>query len=150
GNSPQMQHIYKEIGKVAAYDANVLVMGETGTGKELVGETIHTFSNYRNGPLVKVNLTALPETLVESELFGHEKGSFTGAIAQHKGRFEMAHKGTIFLDEIGEMTLATQKKLLRVLQEKEFERVGGTAPVKVDCRIVAATNRNLHHEVEQG
>src|SRR5438477_12211662 len=103
-----MQHSYKEIGKVAASDANVVVMGETGTGKELVGETIHSFSNYWNGFLVKVNLTALLETLVESELFGHEKGSFTGAIAQHKGKFEMAHKGTIFLDEIGDMTVSTQ------------------------------------------
>jgi two-component system response regulator AtoC len=150
GNSPQMQHIYKEIGKVAASDANVLIMGETGTGKELVGETIHTFSNYRNGPLVKVNLTALPETLVESELFGHEKGSFTGAIAQHKGKFEMAHKGTIFLDEIGDMTLSTQRKLLRVLQDKQFERVGGSAAVKVDCRVVAATNKDLAEEVRAG
>jgi two-component system response regulator AtoC len=150
GNSPQMQHIYKEIGKVANSDANVLIMGETGTGKELVGETIHAFSNYRNGPLVKVNLTALPETLVESELFGHEKGSFTGAIAQHKGKFEMAHKGTIFLDEIGDMTLNTQRKLLRVLQDKQFERVGGSVPVTVDCRAVAATNKNLTEEVQAG
>ena len=150
GNSPQMQHIYKEIGKVAASDANVLVMGETGTGKELVGETIHAFSNYRNGPLVKVNLTALPETLVESELFGHEKGSFTGAIAQHKGKFEMAHKGTIFLDEIGDMTLSTQRKLLRVLQDKTFERVGGSTAVTVDCRVVAATNKDLAEEVRAG
>jgi two-component system, NtrC family, response regulator AtoC len=150
GNSPMMQHIYKEIGKVAASDANVLVMGETGTGKELVGETVHAFSNYRNGPLVKVNLTALPETLVESELFGHEKGSFTGAIAQHKGKFEMAHKGTIFLDEIGDMTLSTQRKLLRVLQDKQFERVGGSTSVKVDCRVVAATNKNLAEEVQSG
>jgi two-component system response regulator AtoC len=150
GNSSQMQHIYKEIGKVAASDANVLVMGETGTGKELIGETVHAFSNYRNGPLVKVNLTALPETLVESELFGHEKGSFTGAIAQHKGKFEMAHKGTIFLDEIGDMTLSTQRKLLRVLQDKQFERVGGSIPVKVDCRVVAATNKILSEEVAAG
>jgi two-component system response regulator AtoC len=150
GNSPQMQHIYKEIGKVAASDANVLVMGETGTGKELVGETLHMFSNYHNGPLVKVNLTALPETLVESELFGHEKGSFTGAVAQHKGKFEMAHKGTIFLDEIGDMTLSTQRKLLRVLQDKQFERVGGSTLVKVDCRVVAATNKNLGEEVAAG
>jgi two-component system, NtrC family, response regulator AtoC len=150
GNTPAMQVVYKMVGRVAQTDATVLVTGETGTGKELVAEVLHLFSAYRDGPLVKVNCAALPETLLESELFGHEKGSFTGAVAQHKGRFEMAHKGTIFLDEIGEMTLATQKKLLRVLQEKEFERVGGTTPVKVDCRVVAATNRNLHHEVEQG
>jgi two-component system response regulator AtoC len=150
GNSPEMQHIYKEIGKVAASDANVLVIGETGTGKELIAETIHAFSNYRNGPLIKVNLTALPESLVESELFGHEKGSFTGADRQHKGKFEMAHKGTIFLDEIGDMTLSTQRKLLRVLQEKQFDRVGGSQPVTVDCRVIAATNKNLTDEVKAG
>jgi two-component system response regulator AtoC len=150
GNTAAMQAVYKMVGRVAQTDATVLVTGETGTGKELVAEVLHLFSTYRDGPLVKVNCAALPETLLESELFGHEKGSFTGAIAQHKGRFEMAHKGTIFLDEIGEMTLSTQKKLLRVLQQKEFERVGGTVPVKVDCRVVAATNKNLRHEVDQG
>ncbi|MDP8922172.1 MAG: sigma-54 dependent transcriptional regulator [Chloroflexota bacterium] len=150
GSSPKMQDIYKTIGMIAQSDANVLVMGETGAGKEVVADTIHAHSNYRQGPLVKVNLTALPETLVESELFGHEKGSFTGAVAQRKGRFEMAHKGTIFLDEIGDMTLSTQRKLLRVLQDKQFERVGGSAAVKVDCRIIAATNRNLKEEVDAG
>jgi two-component system, NtrC family, response regulator AtoC len=150
GNSQRMQDIYKTIGMISQTDANVLIMGETGAGKEVVADTIHHHSNYRNGPLVKVNLTALPETLVESELFGHEKGSFTGAVAQRKGRFEMAHKGTIFLDEIGDMTLSTQRKLLRVLQDKQFERVGGSAAVKVDCRIVAATNRNLKEEVDAG
>jgi two-component system response regulator AtoC len=150
GNSQRMQDIYKTIGMISQTDANVLIMGETGAGKEVVADTIHHHSNYRNGPLVKVNLTALPETLVESELFGHEKGSFTGAVAQRKGRFEMAHKGTIFLDEIGDMTLSTQRKLLRVLQDKQFERVGGSTAVKVDCRIVAATNRNLKEEVDAG
>ncbi|MFN8632846.1 MAG: sigma-54 dependent transcriptional regulator [Chloroflexota bacterium] len=150
GNSQNMQNIYKTIGMISQTDANVLIMGETGAGKEVVADTIHHHSNYRNGPLVKVNLTALPETLVESELFGHEKGSFTGAVAQRKGRFEMAHKGTIFLDEIGDMTLSTQRKLLRVLQDKQFERVGGSTAVKVDCRIVAATNRNLKEEVDAG
>ena len=150
GNSQKMQDIYKTIGMISQTDANVLIMGETGAGKEVVTDTIHHHSNYRNGPLVKVNLTALPETLVESELFGHEKGSFTGAVAQRKGRFEMAHKGTIFLDEIGDMTLSTQRKLLRVLQDKTFERVGGSTAVKVDCRIVAATNRNLKEEVDAG
>jgi two-component system, NtrC family, response regulator AtoC len=150
GNSQKMQDIYKTIGMISQTDANVLIMGETGAGKEVVTDTIHLHSNYRNGPLVKVNLTALPETLVESELFGHEKGSFTGALAQRKGRFEMAHKGTIFLDEIGDMTLSTQRKLLRVLQDKQFERVGGSTAVKVDCRIVAATNRNLKEEVDAG
>jgi two-component system response regulator AtoC len=150
GNSQKMQDIYKTIGMISQTDANVLIMGETGAGKEVVADTIHHHSNYRNGPLVKVNLTALPETLVESELFGHEKGSFTGAVAQRKGRFEMAHKGTIFLDEIGDMTLSTQRKLLRVLQDKAFERVGGSTAVKVDCRIIAATNRNLKEEVDAG
>jgi len=150
GNSQKMQDIYKTIGMISQTDANVLIMGETGAGKEVVTDTIHHHSNYRNGPLVKVNLTALPETLVESELFGHEKGSFTGALAQRKGRFEMAHKGTIFLDEIGDMTLSTQRKLLRVLQDKQFERVGGSTAVKVDCRIIAATNRNLKEEVDAG
>jgi two-component system, NtrC family, response regulator AtoC len=150
GSCQKMQDIYKTIGMISQTDANVLIMGETGAGKEVVADTIHHHSNYRNGPLVKVNLTALPETLVESELFGHEKGSFTGAVAQRKGRFEMAHKGTIFLDEIGDMTLSTQRKLLRVLQDKQFERVGGSTSVKVDCRIVAATNRNLKEEVDAG
>src|SRR5919199_3938712 len=150
GNTAAMQSVYKMVGRVAQTDATVLVTGETGTGKELVAEVLHLFSSYRDGPLVKVNCAALPETLLESELFGHEKGSFTGAVAQHKGRFEMAHKGTIFLDEIGEMTLATQRKLLRVLQEKEFERVGGSVTVKVDTRVVAATNKNLVQEVAEG
>ncbi|HLH22636.1 MAG TPA: sigma-54 dependent transcriptional regulator [Chloroflexota bacterium] len=150
GSTPAMQEVYKLIGRVAQTDATVLITGETGTGKELVAESLHLYSTYRDGPLVKVNCAALPETLLENELFGHEKGSFTGAATQAKGRFEMAHKGTIFLDEIGEMTLGTQKKLLRVLQEKEFERVGGTVPVKVDCRVIAATNKNLRHEVDQG
>ena len=147
GSSPEMTHIFKTIGQVARTPATVLVTGETGTGKELMAEAIHNASDRRAGPLIKVNCAALPETLLESELFGHEKGSFTGALNQHKGRFEAANKGTIFLDEVGEMTLGTQKKLLRVLQEREFERVGGTIPVKVDVRVIAATNRNLREEV---
>jgi two-component system response regulator AtoC len=150
GRSAPMIAIFKTIGLVARNPATVLISGETGTGKELMAETIHLASDRRLGPLIKVNCAALPETLLESELFGHEKGAFTGAIAQHKGRFEAAHKGTIFLDEIGEMTLGTQKKLLRVLQEREFERVGGTLPVKVDVRVVAATNKNLGEEVRAG
>ena len=150
GSSPQMISIFKTIGRVARTQATVLVTGETGTGKELMAEALHNASDRRSGPLIKVNCAALPETLLESELFGHEKGSFTGALAQHKGRFEAAHKGTIFLDEVGEMSLATQKKLLRVLQEREFERVGGTAPVKVDVRVIAATNRTLRDEVLEG
>ncbi len=150
GRSAPMIDIFKTIGLVARNPATVLITGETGTGKELMAETIHLASDRRAGPLVKVNCAALPETLLESELFGHEKGAFTGAIAQHKGRFEAAHKGTIFLDEIGEMTLGTQKKLLRVLQEREFERVGGNIPVKVDVRVVAATNKTLGEEVRAG
>lgn len=147
GRTPAMQEVYKTIGRVARSDATVLVWGETGTGKELVAQTIHQNSTYRQGPLVKVSCAALPETLLESELFGHEKGSFTGAMVQRKGRFEMAHKGTIFLDEIGEMSLGTQKKLLRVLQEREFERVGGSVSIQVDVRVVAATNKDLLAEV---
>ncbi len=150
GASPEMIDIFKTIGRVARTQATVLVTGETGTGKELMAEALHNASDRRSGPLVKVNCAALPETLLESELFGHEKGSFTGALAQHKGRFEAAHRGTIFLDEVGEMSLATQKKLLRVLQEREFERVGGTAPVKVDVRVIAATNRTLRDEMLEG
>ncbi|MEO7001019.1 MAG: sigma-54 dependent transcriptional regulator [Ktedonobacterales bacterium] len=150
GSSQEMVDIFKLIGRVARTPATVLITGETGTGKELMAEAIHNASDRRNGPLIKVNCAALPETLLESELFGHEKGSFTGALTQHKGRFEAAHKGTIFLDEVGEMTFGTQKKLLRVLQEREFERVGGTAPVKVDVRVLAATNRNLRDEVMAG
>jgi two-component system response regulator AtoC len=149
GSDPQMTEIFKQIGRVARTGTTVLVTGETGTGKELMAEAIHSAS-LRKGPLVKVNCAALPETLLESELFGHEKGSFTGALAQHKGRFEAANLGTIFLDEVGEMTLSTQKKLLRVLQEREFERVGGTVPIKVDVRVIAATNKNLREEVLDG
>ncbi|MEI6043713.1 MAG: sigma-54 dependent transcriptional regulator [Chloroflexota bacterium] len=148
GNSPKMHEIYKLIGQVSSSDATVLITGETGTGKELIADIIHSSSKYSHGPLIKVNCAALPETLLESELFGHEAGAFTGAVKQRKGRFEMAHKGTIFLDEVGEMSKATQKKLLRVLQEREFERVGGSLPVKVDVRVISATNRNLQREVD--
>ncbi len=150
GRSSQMLEVYKTIGRVARTDATVLITGETGTGKELVAETIHLNSLRRTGSLIKVACATLPETLLESELFGHEKGSFTSAYTQRKGRFELAHKGTIFLDEIGEMSLGTQKKLLRVLQEREFERVGGSTPIKIDTRVIAATNRNLLEEVEAG
>jgi two-component system, NtrC family, response regulator AtoC len=149
GTDAAMIDILKVIGQVARTPTTVLVTGESGTGKELIAEAIHTASR-RKGPLIKVNCAALPETLLESELFGHEKGSFTGAIALHKGRFEAAHGGTIFLDEVGEMTLSTQKKLLRVLQEHEFDRVGGTQPIKVDVRVIAATNKNLREEVLHG
>ncbi|MEX2426467.1 MAG: sigma-54 dependent transcriptional regulator [Thermomicrobiaceae bacterium] len=150
GNSASMQELYKTIGRVARSDSTVMITGETGTGKELVAAILHRSSSYSGGPMVKVNCAALPETLLESELFGHEKGAFTGAVNQRKGRFETANKGTIFLDEIGEMSLATQKKLLRVLQEREFERVGGNVSVKVDTRVITATNKNLSHEVREG
>jgi two-component system, NtrC family, response regulator AtoC len=150
GNTPEMQQVYKLIGQVAASDANVLVIGETGAGKESIAEMLHQYSSHAKGPLVKVNLTALPATLMESELFGHEKGSFTGADRQRIGRFERAHKGTIFLDEIGDMALTLQAKLLRVLQEREFERVGSSESIKVDVRVVAATNKDLRAEVEGG
>ena len=150
GNSPAMQEVYKTIGKVAKADATVLITGESGTGKELVAEALHFNSNRRSGPMVKVSCAALPESLLEAELFGHEKGSFTGAMTQRRGRFEMADKGTIFLDEIGEMTMPTQTKLLRVLQERKIERIGSNLPIKVDIRIVVATNKDLQKQVEQG
>jgi two-component system, NtrC family, response regulator AtoC len=150
GDSPAMREVYKLIGRVAGSEATVLITGETGTGKELVAETIHKNSSFARGPIVKVNCAALPETLLESELFGHEKGAFTGAVSQRKGRFELANKGTIFLDEIGEVSQGTQKKLLRVLQEREFERIGGSVPIKVDTRVIAATNKRLEHEVGEG
>jgi two-component system, NtrC family, response regulator AtoC len=149
GNSPAMQEVYKTIGKVAKADATVLITGESGTGKELVAEALHFNSNRRSGPMVKVSCAALPETLLEAELFGHEKGSFTGALTQRRGRFEMADKGTIFLDEIGEMTVPTQTKLLRVLQERKIERIGSSLPIKVDIRIIVATNKDLQKQVEQ-
>src|ERR687885_979062 len=150
GSTPAMQAVYKMIGRVAQTDATVLITGETGTGKELVAEVLHLFSTYRDGPLVKVNCAALPETLLESELFGHEKGSFTGALSQKKGKLEVADGGTLFLDEVGEMSPTMQAKLLRVLQEREFERVGSTRTIRVDVRVVAATNRDLEEAVRAG
>ncbi len=149
GNSAAMQEVYKTVGKVAKADATVLITGESGTGKELVAEALHYNSSRRSGPLVKVSCAALPETLLEAELFGHEKGSFTGALATRKGRFELADKGTIFLDEIGEMSLATQTKLLRVLQDRKIERVGSALPIKVDIRVIVATNKDLQKQVDQ-
>lgn len=136
--------------QVAPYNTSVLILGETGTGKEKVAQSIHELSPGKKGPFIKVNCAAIPETLVESELFGHEKGAFTGAIEKRKGKFEQADGGTIFLDEVGELPPAIQVKLLRVLQEKEIEYVGGQSPVKIDVRIVAATNRNLEKEVAEG
>ena len=136
--------------QVAPYNTSVLILGESGTGKEKVAQSIHELSTRKKGPFIKVNCAAIPETLVESELFGHEKGAFTGAIEKRKGKFEQAEGGTIFLDEIGELPLAIQMKLLRVLQEREIEYVGGHSPVKVNVRVVAATNRNLDKEVAEG
>jgi len=148
GVSAAMQAVYKLIGRVAASDVTVLITGETGTGKELVAETLHQNSPRRRGPLVRVNCAALPEMLLESELFGHEKGAFTGAIERRKGRFELASHGTIFLDEVGELEPSTQKKLLRVLQSGQFERVGGQVTLDVDVRVIAATNIDLEAAVE--
>jgi DNA-binding NtrC family response regulator len=150
GTSEQIQEVFKVIGRVAESDAAVLIMGETGTGKELVAQTIFEHSARHTGPFVRVNCAALPETLLESELFGHEKGAFTGAIEMRKGRFELANGGTIFLDEIGEMSASTQRKLLRVLQSGEFQRVGGSKDIEVDVRVIAATNKNLTKEVDAG
>ena len=150
GKSKPMLAVYDLIEKVASAKATVLVLGESGVGKELVANAIHYNSAFADGPFVKFNCAALPESIVESELFGHEKGSFTGASGLRKGRFELADGGSIFLDEVGELSLGMQAKLLRVLQEKTFERVGGNHPVKVDLRIIAATNRNLPEMVEKG
>lgn len=150
GSSPIMQNIYKTIGRVANSSATVLIRGDSGTGKELVAHAIHENSVRKGHNFVKLNCASIPENLLESEMFGHEKGSFTGAVAFKQGKFELAHKGTIFLDEIGEMSLSIQAKLLRVLQEREFERVGGTETIRVDVRIVAATNKNLERSIEEG
>jgi transcriptional regulator with GAF, ATPase, and Fis domain len=150
GDSPRMHAVYELIRRVAATDSTVLIQGESGTGKELVARAIHNSSSRAHGPFVAVNCAAITETLLESELFGHEKGAFTGAIAQKKGKIELANEGTLFLDEIGEFAIGLQAKLLRVLQEREFERVGGTKPMKIDIRFVAATNRSLLQAVEVG
>jgi transcriptional regulator with GAF, ATPase, and Fis domain len=150
GESPQLVEVFRSIGQVAPTDYTVLVLGETGTGKELIARAVHNRSARKGKALVKVNCAALPPQLIESELFGHEKGSFTGATDKRIGKFELAHGGTIFLDEIGEMPLELQPKLLRVLQEKEIERVGGKGPIPCDVRIIAATNRNLQAEVAAG
>jgi len=149
GKSKAMQAVYDLIAQVSKSNTSVLIWGESGTGKELVANAIHYNSLRASKPFIKVNCAALPETVIESELFGHEKGSFTGAIGQRKGRFELAHGGSIFLDEVGDLSPATQIKLLRVLQEKEFERVGGITTIKTDVRIIAATNRNLEKLVEE-
>ena len=150
GRSRMLMEVLEQVNRVARTDASVLITGETGTGKELVARAIHSASKRLDKPLIKVNCAALPQGLVESELFGHEKGAFSGAIHRRIGRFELAQGGTIFLDEIGEVPMAVQVKLLRVLQEREFERVGGSEPIKVDVRIIAATNRDLPKSIGDG
>ncbi|HUX50742.1 MAG TPA: nif-specific transcriptional activator NifA [Spirochaetia bacterium] len=149
GNSKVMQSVFDMIAQVSRSDATVLIRGESGTGKELVAHAIHYNSPRASKPFIKVNCAALPETVIESELFGHERGAFTGAIATRKGRFELANGGTIFLDEIGDLSPMTQVKLLRVLQEKEFERVGGNETIRTNVRVITATNRNLEKFMEQ-
>ncbi len=150
GSSASMRNIFTQIIKVAPTDSTVLISGESGTGKELIASGIYEHSLRKGKPFVKINCVAIPEGLLESELFGHERGSFTGATEQKKGKFEIANNGTVFLDEIGDMPLATQAKLLRVLQEKEFERVGGTKLIRVDIRFIAATNKNLSAMIKNG
>jgi len=149
GASGPMRQLYEEMARVAGTNTTVLIRGESGTGKELIAQAIHYHSPRAKKPFIKVNCAALPETLVETELFGHERGAFTGADSRKKGRFELANGGTLFLDEIGELSPATQVKLLRVLQEREFERVGGTEPVRVDVRVIAATNRDLEKALSE-
>ncbi|MBL7780107.1 MAG: sigma-54-dependent Fis family transcriptional regulator [Saprospiraceae bacterium] len=150
GKSRSLLAVLQQIEQVAPADTSVLILGESGTGKEQICNCIHRLSPRKSGPLVKINCAALPSSLIESELFGHEKGAFTGAVDRRIGKFEQASGGTIVLDEIGEMPLEMQVKLLRVLQEKEIERIGGKAPIKVDVRIIAATNRNLEKEIAEG
>jgi DNA-binding NtrC family response regulator len=150
GKSESMQEIFSLIKKIADTDSTVLIRGETGTGKELIAMAIHYNSKRKDYPLIKVNCAALPSTLLESELFGYEKGAFTGAIRKKSGRFELANRGTIFLDEIGDIPTEIQAKLLRILQEKEFERIGGINTIKVDVRIIAATNQNLEQKITEG
>jgi len=150
GSSPSMRDLYATIGKVAPTDSTVLIFGESGTGKELVARAIHQKSTRAKGPFVSVHCAAYAEGILESELFGHERGAFTGAVARKIGRFEMADGGTFFLDEVGEIPMGTQTKLLRVIQEREFERVGGTQTIHVDIRIVSATNKNLQKAIQDG
>lgn len=150
GSSQQMQTVYDLIERVGPNDVTVLITGESGTGKELVANAIHGISPRKSSPFIRVNCAALPENLIESELFGYERGAFTGAVSRRLGKFEIADSGTIFLDEIGEMTMATQTKILRILQEREFERIGGNQTISVDTRVITATNRNLAKAIEEG
>src|SRR3954471_2432004 len=143
GSGPSMQSLFKQMGRVAPLDVNVLILGESGTGKELVARAVYHHSRRSQGPFLAINCAAIPETLLESELFGHEKGAFTGAERQRIGKFEQCHRGTIFLDEVGDMPLATQAKMLRLLQDGQFQRVGGNETLTADVRVVAATNQNL-------
>jgi two-component system nitrogen regulation response regulator NtrX len=149
-SSPAMREVMAQVDHVAASETRVCIRGETGTGKELIARTLHEKSPRQGGPFVSLNCAAIPSELMETELFGHEKGSFTGAAARHIGKFEQAHRGTLFLDEIGDMPLTMQAKLLRVLEEGEIERVGGGAPFAVNVRVVVATHRNLEEQVRQG
>jgi len=150
GNSPAVQILRKQIEQVAPTDAWVLIFGENGSGKEVVAHEIHRQSQRHRKPFVEVNCAAIPEELIESELFGHEKGAFTGATSSKRGKFDMAHEGTLFLDEIGDMSLKTQAKILRILEEQRFERVGGNKTIQVDVRVIAATNKNLEEEIKRG
>jgi two-component system nitrogen regulation response regulator NtrX len=150
GHSKPITNLKEQIGIVSPTDAWVLIVGENGTGKELVAHSIHRFSKRGNKPFVEVNCAAIPEDLIESELFGHEKGAFTGATTMKRGKFDQANNGTLFLDEIGDMSLKAQSKVLRILQEQRFERVGGSRTIRVDVRVVAATNKNLEEEIEKG
>ena len=150
GNSNKMREVFQMVSRVCRSNATVILRGESGTGKELVANAIHYNSDRAGRPFIKVNCAAIPENLIESELFGHEKGAFTGAVKARRGKFELAHRGTIFLEEIGSMNLDAQAKLLRVLQEKEFERIGSSQIIKVDARVIAATNKNLEEAVEAG
>lgn len=150
GSSPAMQDVYKKIGRISGTSSNVLILGESGTGKDLVAQAIHQHSKRRKGPFLAINCAALSETLLESELFGHERGAFTGADRRRIGKFEYAKGGTIFLDEIGDMLPSTQAKILRLVQEQEFERLGGNESIKTDVRIVAATNKNLPDLIQRG
>ncbi len=150
GNSPPIRSLKKQLAVAAPTNAWILITGENGTGKELVARTIHQMSGRVNKPLIDVNCAAIPEELIESELFGHEKGAFTGATAKKRGKFEVADRGTIFLDEIGDMSLKTQAKILRILQEQKFERVGGSRTLTVDVRVLAASNKGLENEIEKG
>ena len=150
GGSPGMERVRELIGQAAGSDSRILILGENGTGKELVAREIHRQSGRAAGPFVELNCAAIPESLIESELFGHEKGAFTSALARRRGKFESAHKGTLFLDEIADMSLATQAKVLRVLQETRFERIGGEESITVDVRVISATNRDIREQIRQG